>query len=149
MRLVLAALLIAAVMADHWAWYLRNNPLQATRLGERRRDDQLDDASLAAADRRASEVEAFAARLDAIPDAGLEPGDATDGEWAAMQARGRKAVEANIEAEVNRYIVDPGQALGPRFDLRRFHDVVLGQGAVPLDVLEAQVDAWIAEAAKG
>jgi len=77
---------------------------------------------------------------------------------------------ANIEAEVNRYIADPGQALayklgelkirelraraekelGAKFDLRRFHDAVLGQGAVPLDMLEAQIDAWIAsEKARG
>ena len=35
------------------------------------------------------------------------------------------------------------EARGARFDLRRFHDALLGQGAVPLDVLEAQVDAWI------
>jgi uncharacterized protein (DUF885 family) len=71
---------------------------------------------------------------------------------------------ANIEAEVNRYITWPGQALayklgeltirrlrtkaerelGATFDLRAFHDAVLENGAVPLDVLEAHIDAWIA-----
>ena len=72
--------------------------------------------------------------------------------------------ETNIEAEVNRYISWPGQALGymigrlkilelrrraetslgARFDIRRFHEAVLRNGSVPLDVLEGEIDAWIA-----
>jgi uncharacterized protein (DUF885 family) len=70
----------------------------------------------------------------------------------------------NILNEIDRYICWPGPAvaykigqreilrlragaqarLGPRFDLRAFHDVVLGSGAVSLTVLRAQVDAWMA-----
>lgn len=69
----------------------------------------------------------------------------------------------NIDNEVDRYIVWPGQALayktgqlelgrlrrqaegalGDRFDVRRFHDVVLGRGALSLPILRAQVEAWI------
>lgn len=71
-----------------------------------------------------------------------------------------------VETEVDRYISWPGQALsyklgeikivelraraerelGPKFDLRAFHDHVLALGSVPLPVLEQQVDAWIAAA---
>ncbi len=34
--------------------------------------------------------------------------------------------------------------LGAKFDIRRFHDAVLGAGALPLDVLEDRINAWIA-----
>lgn len=71
----------------------------------------------------------------------------------------------NIETEVTRYIGWPGQAtaykigelkirklrqkaeaaLGVKFNLRDFHDAVLEEGALPLDILEQQVDAHIAE----
>ena len=34
--------------------------------------------------------------------------------------------------------------LGPKFDIRGFHDAVLGGGALPLDLLEKRVDVWIA-----
>ena len=36
------------------------------------------------------------------------------------------------------------QTLGPNFDLRTFHDEVLANGALPLDVLDSEVESWIA-----
>jgi uncharacterized protein (DUF885 family) len=71
--------------------------------------------------------------------------------------------EPNIQTEVDRYISWPGQALayklgqleilklrdqarqklGTNFDLRAFHDEVLGSGALPLDVLDSRVQSWI------
>ena len=99
-----------------------------------------------------------------VVDTGLHAKGWTKAQALAFMTDNTALSTANIEAEVNRYISWPGQALGykmgelkirdlrakaerelgPKFDLRRFHDAVLGQGAVPLDVLEVQIDGWIA-----
>jgi uncharacterized protein (DUF885 family) len=72
--------------------------------------------------------------------------------------------ELDVVNEIDRYIAMPGQALaykigqlkisairaraektlGNKFDLRAFHDEILKDGALPLDLLEAKMDSWIA-----
>jgi uncharacterized protein (DUF885 family) len=73
--------------------------------------------------------------------------------------------EVEVQSETDRYIAIPGQALGykigqlkilelrakaqkelgDKFDVRRFHDEVLGAGALPLDVLEERINTWVRE----
>jgi uncharacterized protein (DUF885 family) len=77
--------------------------------------------------------------------------------------------EPDVQAETDRYITWPGQALaykmgqlkilelrarakkelGDKFDIRAFHDEILNGGALPLDVLESRTDAWIAAVKAG
>ncbi len=76
--------------------------------------------------------------------------------------------EPSVQSETDRYIANPGQALGykvgqltilrlrreaeaalgAKFDIKAFHDEVLGAGALPLDVLERRVRAWIGQQGK-
>jgi uncharacterized protein (DUF885 family) len=85
-----------------------------------------------------------------------------------MAANGALSMH-NVTTEVDRYISWPGQALayktgelkfrelrayatkelGDAFDVREFHDVILWGGAVPLDVLDANVKAWVAQKQRG
>lgn len=88
--------------------------------------------------------------------------------WTLEQARAcfmenSALAPHNIETELARYVAWPGQALaykigemkilelrkraetalGPKFDIRRFHDAVLSAGPLPLDLLETRIDQWI------
>ncbi len=98
-----------------------------------------------------------------VVDTGLHSLNWTRAQAVAYMLEHIPAQTSEIQAEVDRYIVWPGQAtgymigklriealraqaqkqLGDKFDVRKFHDVVLGSGPVPLDVLEAIVTRWI------
>lgn len=100
-----------------------------------------------------------------VVDTGLHAKGWTEEEAVAYFTENSPSAAGAIRSEVQRYIVWPGQAtaykigmqkildlrakaqaeLGDGFDIRGFHDTVLGGGALPLKVLERRVDQWVDE----
>jgi uncharacterized protein (DUF885 family) len=98
-----------------------------------------------------------------VVDTGMHAFDWTRQQAIEFMAENTALTQLNVRNEIDRYIAWPGQALaykmgelkirelraraeqrlGEDFDLRRFHDAVLLDGAVPLDVLEKKVESWI------
>jgi uncharacterized protein (DUF885 family) len=102
--------------------------------------------------------------LRLVVDTGLHSNGWTESEAIEYMLNNSPEPLESVTSEVRRYIVWPGQAtsykigmlkiqalranaeaeLGDRFDIRDFHDIVVGGGAMPLSVLERRVDSWIA-----
>ena len=98
-----------------------------------------------------------------VVDTGLHAKNWTESDAVAYFAEHSPIAEGAVRSEVQRYLVMPGQAtsykigmlkiqelraeaeaaLGDNFDIRGFHDTLLGGGAVPLPILERQVRNWI------
>jgi uncharacterized protein (DUF885 family) len=99
-----------------------------------------------------------------VVDTGIHARGWTRGQGIDYYKANTARSEHEIEVEVDRVIVQPGtvpvyklgelkirelrayaeQELGPRFDIRAFHDHLLGSGQLPLDLLEASVKTWVA-----
>ena len=99
-----------------------------------------------------------------VVDTGMHSKGWTEEQAVAYFLANSSIPEAAVRSEVRRYLVNPGQAtsykigmikilelrarakeqLGDKFDIRAFHDVILGGGALPLGILEQRVDQWIA-----
>lgn len=100
-----------------------------------------------------------------VVDTGLHSKDWTEAEAIAYFKEKTPVSDEAITSEIRRYIVWPGQAtaykigmlkilelrahaekeLADKFDIKGFHDTILGGGAVPLSILERRINAWIAK----
>jgi uncharacterized protein (DUF885 family) len=99
-----------------------------------------------------------------VVDTGLHAQGWSEAEAEKYARENTSEPDTKIQAEVRRFIVNPGQAcaykigqltilrlrgeaekaLGPKFDIKAFHDLVVGGGSLPLPVLEVRVRTWIA-----
>jgi uncharacterized protein (DUF885 family) len=99
-----------------------------------------------------------------VVDTGIHDMDWSRDQVVEYMRKSRAVDEPTIQSETDRYIGGPGQAcsyklgqlkirelrerarqqLGPKFDLKAFHDEVLSGGALPLDLLDARINRWIA-----
>jgi uncharacterized protein (DUF885 family) len=104
-----------------------------------------------------------------VVDTGLHSKGWSEEQAVAYFLENSSIPEAAVRSEVRRYLVNPGQAtsykigmikilelrarareqLGDQFDIRAFHDTILGGGALPLGILEQRVDQWIANVKAG
>jgi uncharacterized protein (DUF885 family) len=104
-----------------------------------------------------------------VVDTGLHSKGWSEEQAVAYFLENSSIPEAAVRSEVRRYLVNPGQAtsykigmikilelrarareqLGDQFDIRAFHDTILGGGALPLGILEQRVDQWIADVKAG
>jgi len=100
-----------------------------------------------------------------VVDTGIHSEGWTRDQGVAYFRESGSADEPTIQAEIDRYIAWPAQSLsykigqlkildlrnrakqqlGPRFDIRTFHDEILSGGSLPLDMLEARIDSWIGD----
>lgn len=104
-----------------------------------------------------------------VVDTGLHSKGWTEQEAFEYFTENAAVTAAQARSEIQRYIVMPGQAtaykigmikildlrehareeLGDQFDIRAFHDTILGAGAMPLEILERRVDTWIEDVKSG
>jgi uncharacterized protein (DUF885 family) len=104
-----------------------------------------------------------------VVDTGIHRKHCTREQAIGYMAEKTGLARSEVISEVERYFLMPGQALaykigmlkllelrerartalGARFDIREFHSAVLGSGSLPLDILDKQIDAWIARNSGG